>query len=120
MAVSGYLKDSEGLSEQNLGILPSIGALMSSFQGSFAPGAYFHMEPEEPASSELVSTVPANIVYPDVASTCTGTSTQGVRKIDYLFVSFGLSKAIGSTSICLDAATKPHKRVRISFSPQTA
>eukprot|EP00959_Pyramimonas_sp_CCMP1952_P186608 3901962-Pyramimonas_sp.AAC.1 len=78
------------------------------------------MEPEILASSELDSTLPANIVYPDVACTCTGTSVQGVRKLDYFLIPIGLSKAIKSTELRLEAATKPHKPARVSLFPQIA
>ncbi|CAK0911035.1 unnamed protein product, partial [Prorocentrum cordatum] len=120
LAVSAHLKDSEGLSERNIGLLSTIGALLTSRQGSFVVGADFQMEPEVLASSELVSTLPANIVYPDVAGTCAGTSTQGVRMLDYFIVSIGLAKAIRSTDLVLEAATKPHKPARIAFFPQIA
>ncbi|CAK0844985.1 unnamed protein product, partial [Prorocentrum cordatum] len=92
LAVCGQLKDSEGLSVHNLDILSFIGALRSSYQGLYVLSADFQMEPEELASSELVSTLPANIVYPNAAGTCTGTCAQGVRKLDYFLVSIGLPK----------------------------
>ena len=76
LVVSAYLRDSEGLSESNLGILCKLGAALSSFLGPFMLGADFQMEPDVLASCDLVSVLSANLVSPESKGTCTGTSKE--------------------------------------------
>ncbi|CAK0858886.1 unnamed protein product [Prorocentrum cordatum] len=74
LVVSAYLRDSEGLSESNMGILCKLRAELSSLLGPFILGADFQMEPDVLASCDLVSVLSANLVVPESKGTCVCTS----------------------------------------------
>ena len=76
LVVSAYLKDSEGLSEFNRGVVWKIGAARSSCPGRFILGAVFQVEPAGLAEGDLVSVLCANLVVPESQGTCAGTSKE--------------------------------------------
>eukprot|EP00959_Pyramimonas_sp_CCMP1952_P201975 4223453-Pyramimonas_sp.AAC.1 len=63
--VSAYLKDSEGLSGFNMGVLCKLGAALSWFPGPFILGCDFQEGPEVLAARDLASAPSANLAVPD-------------------------------------------------------
>ena len=115
LCVSLYLKDSEGLSEYNLGALAKVGALCNSSSSPFLVGGDFNMPPTELAECDFAAGLSATIVYPTDAITCTSTADGGGSLLDYFVCSPGLGKGIAGTSVVLTADTRPHRPVRVTF-----
>ncbi len=118
-AYSGYLKDGEGLSKTNLGILADVGAHVN-LQGDNAPflvGADFQMTPQVLATAGFTEQCGGRVVATGLRrGTCR--STRANTEIDYFVMSTGMALGLAGVATVEGTGTRPHVPVRATFHAQ--
>ena len=101
-----YLKDSEGASETNLGLLQEVAMFLSCLRGPWIVGGDWNMTPETLSSTRFASAVRGIIIAPE-SPTC----NQSVY--DYFLISEGLLPCVAGVSRVDDAGLNPHWPARL-------
>ncbi len=115
---SAYLRDGEGLSAGNLGILATLGQHIG-LQGEEAPfilAADFQMSPDKIAVAGLADKIGAVICASgNRRGTCR--TPQGNNELDYFYVQRGLARAVASIATVEGTCIRTHVPVRLTMKP---
>jgi len=113
LAVSAYLHDTQGLSDENLGILANIGSCVAKSRMPFLLGADFNMSPAQVEASGFLDKVAAAVV---VDMRCSGTCrgrTGSFSTIDFFVASKHLAMSVAKIKADMDTAPRPHRPVAV-------
>ncbi len=118
LAYSLYLRDGEGMSEENLGILGEVGAHAEAHDGiPFIIGADFQNTPAAVAHMGFADSAGAAIMatgHPRGTCRMKKASTE----IDFYVVSKDMARAVRTISTVEGVGTRPHVPVRLQFYPR--
>ena len=103
---SVYLRDSEGLSADNLTILQEVAAVVSQLRGPWVLGGDWNMTPQLLETTNWLRMVQGVVVAP-TAPTCNGST------YDFFVVSAGLRPAVAAVQRLDDAGLHPHWPARL-------
>ena len=118
LAVSLYLRVSEGLSEANVSLLTEAGALAHREGMPTLFGGDWNMAPELIAESRFVHGLQGELLVTD---SCTHYPAIGrPERLDYYVATSGLAKGVREVEVIPGTALAPHRPVSAAFHPSVA